>query len=319
MYIVQCIMHRSPNKHLSPLKDIRSETKFDANVLDQIVKAKSSLFNEICREIHVERHDEIKYVFLNKRSVSKELLCSWLEGVCSLLTGFCVPQLQEALKRCEEQQDKIIEAQETIIELQAKVIENRDEELACLKSAVKEELKTVQTTVQTEIKSYSAAVSKSCSVALSEKKIQAAVKSVTDKEDRNRNLILYGVEETAGEDLPNKASSILEEIEEKPLLEDCCRVGMKNRESPRPVKLSLRSSDMVQNVLRKARLLRGKEGYKTVYICPDRTVDERRAYKKLVEELKAKKSEEPDKFFVIRNGKVVSLPKDSRSAKGADT
>ena len=208
-------------------------------------------------------------MFLNKRNVTKELLCSWLESVSCLLNGFCLPQLQEALKRCEEQQDKIIEAQETIIKLQAKVIENRDEELACLKSTVKEELKTVQTTVQTEIKSYSAAVSKSCSVAFSEKKLQAAVKSVTDKEDRNRNIIMYGVEETAGEDLPNKASAILEEIEEKPLLKDCCRVGMKNSVSPRPVKLCLSSSDMVQNVLRKAWLLRGKEGYKTVYICPD--------------------------------------------------
>ena len=41
MYIVQCIMHRSPNKHLSPLKDIRSETKFDADVLDQIDDSES--------------------------------------------------------------------------------------------------------------------------------------------------------------------------------------------------------------------------------------------------------------------------------------
>ena len=54
-------------------------------------------------------------------------------------------------------------------------------------------------------------------------------------------------------------------------------------------------------MLREARLLRGKEGYKIVYICPDRTVDERRAYKKLVAELKVKKIEEPDiKFFMIK-------------------
>lgn len=101
-------------------------------------------------------------------------------SVLGLLNGFSLPQLQEALKRCEEQQEKIIVAQDTIIKLQAKVIENRNEELACLKSTVKEELKTVQATVQTEIKSYSVADSKSCSVALSEQKLQAALKSVTD-------------------------------------------------------------------------------------------------------------------------------------------
>ena len=99
---------------------------------------------------------------------------------------------------------------------------------------------------QTETKSYSATISKSCSVALSEKKLQAALKSVTDQEDSNRNLIMYGVEETADEDLPNKVSAILEEIEQKPLLKDCCRVGMKNGESPHRVKLGLSSSDMVQ-------------------------------------------------------------------------
>jgi hypothetical protein len=69
---------------------------------------------------------------------------------------------------------------------------------------------------------------------------------------------------------------------------------------------------MVQNVLRKTRLLQGKEGYKTVYICPDGTVDKRRAYKKLVEELKVKKIEEPEKFFITKNSKVVSVSKDSR-------
>ena len=93
---------------------------------------------------------------------------------------------------------------------------------------------------------------------------------------------------------------------------------MKNGESPHPVKLGLSSSDKVKNVLRKARLLRGKEGYKIVYICPDRTADERRAYKKLVEGLKVKKIEEPDiKFFITKNSKVVSVSKDSRSAKEA--
>lgn len=102
-------------------------------------------------------------------------------SVLGLLNGFSLPQLQETLKRCEEQQEKIIVAQDIIIKLQAKVIENRDEELACLKSTVKEELsKTVQASVQTEIKSYSVADSKSCSVALSEQKLQAALKSVTD-------------------------------------------------------------------------------------------------------------------------------------------
>ena len=68
----------------------------------------------------------------------------------------------------------------------------------------------------------------------------------------------------------------------------------------RPVKFSEKSSDVENQLVRKAKLLRTKEGFKSVYICPDRTVSERRAYKKLVEELKLKRQYEPDKFYLIR-------------------
>ena len=62
----------------------------------------------------------------------------------------------------------------------------------------------------------------------------------------------------------------------------------------------------------KARLLRTKEGYRAVYICPDRTLEERIAYKKLLDELKTKREAEPDKFFSIRNNKVVSVSEEIR-------
>ena len=54
-----------------------------------------------------------------------------------------------------------------------------------------------------------------------------------------------------------------------------------------------------------------------MYVCPDRTVEERRAYKKLVDELKLKRTAEPDEFFVIRNNEVVSVSKNSCPASGA--
>ena len=60
----------------------------------------------------------------------------------------------------------------------------------------------------------------------------------------------------------------------------------KKNTAVRPVKFTLSISDMISQVLRKARLLRSKEGYKSVYVCPDRTVEERRVYKKLLQELK---------------------------------
>ena len=43
-----------------------------------------------------------------------------------------------------------------------------------------------------------------------------------------------------------------------------------------------------------------------MHISPDRTVMERRAYKKILDELKLKRETEPDKFHFIRNNKIVS-------------
>ena len=221
--------------------------------------------------------------------------------------------------RCEIQNQRITDAQRKLIDLQLKTIQKKDQELATLKSTVKEELKSVESTVQSTVQSQMISYSKTCSAALSQKKIQSAVKSATDKEDRRKNLVIYGVSETPGEEILDKASEILLEVGEKPSVKDCCRIGRKNGDAPRPVKLCLSSSDIAQQVLRKARLLRMKEGYKSVYICPDRTVEERRAYKKLVEELRTVRRAEPDKFFTIKNNKVVRVSDEKRSATGSDS
>ena len=59
----------------------------------------------------------------------------------------------------------------------------------------------------------------------------------------------------------------------------------------RPVKFIVSSADHVNQAIRNANKLRAKEGYGSVYICPDRSL-EGRAYKKLVEEVKQKRTAE---------------------------
>ena len=215
-----------------------------------------------------------------------------------------------------------IDDQKSIIELQQKLLNQKEEGLKCVETvvqtAVQEELKSVKTTLETGMKSYSSALTGTCSAALSQKKILSAVKSATEKEDRMKNVIIYGMEESDTEDLPERVSNILQEIGEKPTLRDCCRIGVKRSTYARPIKFTVSSSDMACQVLRKARLLRSKEGFKSVYVCPDRTVEERRAHKKLVQELKVKRVAEPDKFYVIRNNEVVSVSKNSCPAPGVE-
>ena len=55
---------------------------------------------------------------------------------------------------------------------------------------------------------------------------------------------------------------------------------------------TLSSADMVQQVLRKARQLRLKDQYKSVYIFPDRIYEEREAFRKQREDKINKKEEQ---------------------------
>ena len=67
---------------------------------------------------------------------------------------------------------------------------------------------------------------------------------------------------------------------------------------------------MVNQILRKAKILRTKEGYNSnsIYISLDRTVEDRRAYnfKKLLEELHSKRKTDSSKVHYINNNKIVS-------------
>ncbi len=99
------------------------------------------------------------------------------------------------------------------------------------------------------------------------------------------------------------------EIDEKPLVKDVSRIGQFSKEKCRPIKLTLTSSDHVSEILRKTKRLRTKEGYKSVYICPDRSVEERKTLKKLLDELRSKRNSDSDGHYTIRNNKVVRIQK----------
>ncbi len=271
----------------------------------QIVAARDSVFSDMCKDLNITNHHGIQACNLNKRSVTKEKLIGWLETVCYILDSFSVPLLESAVpvvERVGELQEEKIDDQAKILELQRDLIVRRDNEL-----------KAVQNTVQNEMKSYSSIVARSCSTALAPKKIEAAVRKVASKEDRSKNVIIYGVEETENEKLKEKIETVLEEIGEKPVVRDHCRVGLKKSDikTPRPIKFTLSNSDHVNQVLRNARQLHSKEGYRSVYICPDRTAEERRAYKKLIELLKVKRTTEQNRTHIIRNNKVVSFDTNS--------
>ena len=128
-------------------------------------------------------------------------------------------------------------------------------------------------------------------------------------------MIIYGLEETSGEVLDDRVEQVLAEIDEKPLIRNCVRVEIKRPDSkhPRPVKLSLSNSDHVAQVLRNAKKLHAKKGYGSIYIRPDRTEEERKAYKKLLELLKQKRKSEPNRTHYVKNNRIVSSETNNES------
>ena len=60
-------------------------------------------------------------------------------------------------------------------------------------------------------------------------------------------------------------------------------------------------------ILKKAKQLRDIEGYKSIYISPNRTREERIARQKLVSELKEKRSGDQNSRYFIRKGEIVQV------------
>ena len=296
------------NDHVDLLDDHIPAETFKELYVRQIVAARNSVFGDMFNVLKISNPHHIQKCYLDKPSITKAMLIGWLETVCYILDSSCVPLLKNAVPivdRIGKLQEDKIDDQARILELQRDLIVRRDKEL-----------EAVKTTVQTEMKGYNTVVAKNCTAALAPKKIEAAVRKVSDKEDRSRNVIIYGVEDEENEKLKQKVETILEEIGEKPVLKDFGRVGVKRSDvkTPRPIKFTLSNSDHVNQVLRSARQLHSKEGYRSVYICPDRTVEERRAHKKLMELLKEKRKAEPNRTHIIRNNRVVSFePSSDRS------
>ena len=249
------------NYHVDQLDDV-IKGEFNMLNVSQVISASDSVLRDMYQELNIGYESVIKQSHLNKRTLPKEKLAEWLETVCFILDSYSIPLLKNAVstidnnvKRIDELQSEKIDDQKKIIQLNEKVAEK--------KSA---ELNEVKSTVQTEMKSYSAIVKKNCPPILTRKTIEAAVKSACDKEDRSKNVVIYGLEETSGEVLPDEVGKVLEEIDEKPVIRDCVRVGVKRPGDvrPRPVKFSLSNSDHVAQVLRSAKRLHTKVGYKSV-------------------------------------------------------
>ena len=217
--------------------------------------------------------------------------------------------IKELQENARNMMAETINCQSSVIKLQEELIAAKNIQVAEIKSSVQS---SVESAV---VKSYSEAVNavKSASTppsegpVLNQETLKTVVKQVVAEEDRSRNLMVFGLDEEEDEQLQEKVTAIFEELGEKPRHE-AVRLGLrKDSKTSRPTKVTLSNSVSVQQILQKAKSLRGSEKYKTVFISPDRCPQERALQKTLILELKKKRQEEPNKRHYLKGGVVQTI------------
>ena len=197
------------------------------------------------------------------------------------------------------------------LRLQNDLLATKDEVLI----SKKEQLDAVTSTVKTEIKTWADVVSTKCNsgAVITPSKIKEAVKSAVIEEDRLFNVMVYGVNESGGEDSrvedKSQIAGIMHEIGIFSGDVIVSRVREVRECNIRPLRVRFERKEEVLEVLSRARRLKDSAAFSSVFLGPDRTVDERKVHKKLVGELKRKRGEFPDQVFFIKGNSVCSRPR----------
>ena len=233
---------------LAETTSIGTDNLFCEGNLKEVHEASRLLLSDMCKIFGVQDPKKLIPEDLNKPSVVKAQMAEWLFSAIHLLDNCCFPLMSNARSQLESLQEEKIDDQKEIIKLQKELIGQKNEELGL-----------VSRTVETELKSYSSALQKSCSSALSPKNIAAAVQKVTKEEDRSKEVVVFGVSEEQGECAETKITEILGQLEEKPQIKNCRRIGQPTTGAVRPIIFSVKNSDIVYQILRKAKGLRDIE------------------------------------------------------------
>ena len=233
------------------------------------------------------------------------------------LVRFQNEKLKQLKTTLSATKNKLIENQQWVISLQEQVIDCKDKQLQAVQTTVKS---TVEDSVKEQFKSYSDAVQENVMVckpdsdSLPVGKLKDVVREVAHEEDRLSNVIIFGVPEREPANLAQRVEEVFDEMKVRPSVREISFVGKQSAEtSSRPIKVKLSSPSTVKTVLGQAKLLKNSDKLKSVFVKPDMSKEERTERRQPVQDLKQRRSSEPDKRHYIRGGAVHS--EDTKSKK----
>ena len=235
---------------------------------------------------------------LNKDILAKLLFEGYRSA--SSYIGF----IDDARTQVENLKSELIESHRSQIKLQQNLLEVQSEQIKSVSTVI-------DTAIENGMKSYSQVVTNSVSKPepnFTEAKLKKVIQEAVADEDRSKNIMVFGMSEEAEEDVSDKITAVFEEISEKPRFE-AARIGREKTGKVRPIKVSLCSSDAVHQILAKARNLRTSTSHRSVYIEPDRSLEERVKQKELLTEMKRRANEDDSKYYYIRSGRICCRDK----------
>lgn len=236
----------------------------------------------------------------------KESIGEWLCDSLCYLKRAC-DALEKLKAFAEPLQSELIKSQQQVISLQDELLRCKNDEIQALQSSVQ---KSVTESVKTEFATYSSKLQSSAPVtAANTAKLKEVVKSAVVEDTKSKNVMIFGKSEAENEDLTATVDNIMEDINEKPRILECIRVGVRQNGKQRPIKVRLGSAEAVASILRNAKHLKNSTTNKNTFIGPDRTIEERDIHKKLVAKMKVMIGENADKYHYIRGGVIISVDK----------
>ena len=131
---------------------------------------------------------------------------------------------------------------------------------------------------------------------------------------RQKTIILHGVEETEEKDVQKRIAkdvasikSILTDLNVKTTVTEHSRLGRFNKDNPKPRLLKV----CVDNTLHQQEILKKSRQLPTIMITPDRSKEERDLRQKLRNELAERKAK-GETNLVIRNNEIITKPAETK-------
>ena len=286
--------------------------EFSVHSLQNLEEKFRTLSDTVSKQMNCRNPEDMTLDMLKSRNVTKDILMGLVLQMGAVICD-SKAVLRSAIVKFDVQRSDLLDNQKSLIETQNELIK-------CKTS----KLDSVQQTVQSEIKSFSEAVKKNCvSATMSSASIKKAVKSVITENDRSKNFLIFGAqEELECDETEFDEKALIEDIfglikpKERPVIEKWERVGIKKPDDTgpgRPIKVTLRNPESVQQVLRNAKILKTLAAatstgynfsYNRIYLSPDRSREERRTRQKLVKELKKRIEKDSSKRYFIKDDQV---------------